>query len=61
MLLITENGTPKHINAIPYVEAVPSKRVAEAAVTRIIAALSFDQVDQLEADIETLKSFVWSR
>ena len=61
MLINTENGTPKHINPVPYVEAVPSKRVAEASATRIIAALSFDQVEQLEADIEILKSFVWSR
>jgi hypothetical protein len=61
MLINTEEGTPKHINPVPFVERVPSKREAEAAFTRILAALNFTQVETLDEDVETLRRFLWSR
>ena len=61
MLIQTEGGTPKHINPVTYVDKVPSKRDAEAAYCRMLSALTYHQVDVLEADIEMVRSFLWSR
>lgn len=60
-LIVTENFEPKHIDAVQHVPRVPSRREAEKALARIIAALSFCDAEMLEQDIEILRGFVWSR
>jgi len=61
MLIQTEGGSPKHIDPVPHVARVPSKREAEAAFCRMLAALTYTQADTLENDVEIVKSFLWSR
>ena len=61
MLILTESGAPRHIDPVPYVESVPSRREATAAFFRVIAALNFKQCDDMEADVEILRRFICSR
>lgn len=61
MLVRTENGQVKHVEAVPVIPAVANKRDTQAAYTRIVAALSFAIADQLEADIEIVQRYLWSR
>lgn len=61
MLIQTEGGSPKHIDPVPYVARVPSKREAEAAFCRMLAALTYHQADAMESDIDIVRSFLWSR
>jgi len=52
---------PTHVDPIPHVSRVPSKREANDAYARILATLTFHQADALESDIEIVRDFVWSR
>lgn len=52
---------PVHVDPVAHVARVPSRRDAEAAYCRILADLTFNQVDAREADIETVRNFIWSR
>jgi hypothetical protein len=61
MLIRTENGTVKHIDPVPYIRRVPSKREAEAAYAQIVAALPEQRANELGNQIEIVRDFLWSR
>ena len=57
----TREGRVTHADEVPYIKAVPNKRDAERAYTKIISLLSFEQVDDLGKEIEILRYFLCSR
>lgn len=61
MLIRTETGAPRHIEAVPYVESVPSKRDATAAYAELIAALPCELAETMGRQIEIIRDFLWSR
>ena len=65
MLIVQEDGTPKHILPVQYVDSVPSKRAVELAYSRIVDCLTdyipHRELSEIEADIKTVKGFICSR
>ena len=61
MLIVQEDGTPKHIMPVPFVDRVPNKREVDAAYTRMVSMLTFEQCEKLADEIETVKDFICSR
>ena len=61
MLIVQEDGTPKHIMPVPYVERVPNKRQVEASFAGIVSSLTLEQCKKLADEIETVKDFICSR
>ena len=61
ILVSVNDRTPIHVDSVAHIPRVPSRREAEAAYCRMLADLTFEQVDAREADIETVRNFIWSR
>lgn len=61
MLLGSAAGPVTHVNPVPYVAVVPSKREGEAAFCRIVAKLSFEQADDLDSEVQTVVNFLSTR
>jgi hypothetical protein len=61
LIRMEHGGSPKHIEPVPYIERVPSRREAYAAYSRIVDALPQDAVEALIKEIRILGDFVWSR
>lgn len=61
MIYITPQGRVEIANTPEIVDLVPSKREAAQALTRLLASLTYAQVEINEQDIETVRKFVWSR
>jgi hypothetical protein len=61
MLIKTDTGETKHIEAAPRILRVPSKRQAERAFEWIIERIPVDRLDWLREDIEIVRDFIRSR
>lgn len=61
MLRVTESGNTKHIDPVPHVERIPSKREVNEAFCRIIAALTFEQCDALETEVAIVRDRLCSQ
>ena len=65
MLIVQEDGTPKHIMPVPFVDSVPSKRAVELAYSRMLEYFTdyipHRELLELQKDIKTVNDFICSR
>ncbi len=61
MLKIAEDFTPIHVNPVPVVPRVPSRREAQAAFSRLVAKLREADIEVPEGDLEVLTNYMVTR
>lgn len=61
MLKIAEDFTPIHVNPVPVVPRVPSRREAQAVFNRLISKLREAGVEVPESDLEVLTHYMVTR